>query len=68
VQVTENSLANLIREFATGPGEQGIENSLLQKLEHRQVDALIHEIDAQRGKRITVEQAGILARLVHALK
>ncbi|WP_063795554.1 discoidin domain-containing protein [Paenibacillus sp. Soil750] len=68
VQVTENSLANLIREFVTGPGEQGIENSFLKKLEQRQNDALIHEIDAQKGKRITVEQAGILVRLVQALK
>lgn len=68
VQVTENSLANLIREFVTGPGEQGIENSLLKKLEYQQIDALIHEIDAQTGKRITMEQADILVRLVRALQ
>ncbi|MBD0378761.1 family 10 glycosylhydrolase [Paenibacillus sp. WST5] len=68
VQVTENSIASLIGEFVTGPGEQGIENSLLKKLEHRQTDALIHEINAQTGNRITAEQAGILIKWIQALQ
>jgi uncharacterized lipoprotein YddW (UPF0748 family)/fibronectin type 3 domain-containing protein len=67
VQVTVNSLANVTREFVTGPGEGGIENSLVKKLEHGEIGAFVNEVKAQTGKRITAEQADILIRLAKSL-
>jgi uncharacterized lipoprotein YddW (UPF0748 family) len=63
-----DSLAVLTDHFIAGPGKEGITNSLLKKLEHKQLDAYIKEVSAQNGKRLTVEQANALIRFAEALK
>ncbi|MNR20830.1 hypothetical protein D3C85_1376950 [compost metagenome] len=47
---------------------KGIENSLLQKLEHNQLDAFIHEVEAQSGKHITAAAAQIMLMVASDLQ
>lgn len=68
VQVTADSLASLTSQYVTGPGAQGIVNSLLEKLEHGDIQAYIHEVSAQKGKKIPSEQADLLMKLAAALQ
>ena len=59
---TQESVIGLIRKFAE-MGEinsAGVANSLLVKAQHGQYAALLHEIDAQSGKHISVRAADLL--------
>ncbi|WP_274364984.1 family 10 glycosylhydrolase [Paenibacillus thermotolerans] len=68
VIVTEEGYASLIREFVTGDGEQGVEDSLLKKLEKRQITPLIQELEALAGKKLISEHAAVLIRLAERLQ
>jgi hypothetical protein len=60
VKATSASLCTLTRLFVTGPGEQGIENSLCGKLEKGNYAPYINEVQAQSGKAISASNANIL--------
>ncbi len=60
VKATSASLCTLTRLFVTGPGEQGIENSLCGKLEKGNYAPYINEVQAQSGKSISTANANIL--------
>ncbi|MDQ0875780.1 uncharacterized lipoprotein YddW (UPF0748 family)/fibronectin type 3 domain-containing protein [Paenibacillus sp. V4I3] len=68
VQTTISSVANVTRTFVTGPGAVGVTNSLVKKLEHGNYDAFINEVQAQTGKRLTMQQADVLIRLAASLQ
>ncbi|MCR8642533.1 family 10 glycosylhydrolase [Paenibacillus sp. N1-5-1-14] len=68
IQVTNKSLVNLTERSVTGPGKQGIINSLLKKLEKGNYKAYINEVSAQKGKKIEAKQADLLIRLAQALQ
>ncbi|KQX68173.1 family 10 glycosylhydrolase [Paenibacillus sp. Root444D2] len=68
VQTTVSSLANVTRAFVTGPGADGVTNSLVKKLEHGNYDAFINEVQAQTGKSLTNHQADVLIRLAASLQ
>ncbi len=67
VVVTMEGLSELTKRFVTGPGEQGIENALLNKLEEGRFDVYISQISAQRGKQITEPDADLLIRFASIL-
>ncbi len=60
VRATAASLCTLTRLFVTGPGEEGVENSLCGKLEKGNYGPYINEVQAQSGKKITASNANIL--------
>ncbi len=78
VQVTYDSLGNLVRRFVT---QQGIVNSMLAKLDNAQkaeakgnanaragmIGAFVNEVQAQTGKAVSAENAAILIALAKAL-
>jgi hypothetical protein len=68
VSVTSASLSRLTSRFVTKPG---VAHSLNVKLAHAArpgaLAAYVHEVRAQAGKSLSVEQAGILTRLARAL-
>ncbi|TXK71719.1 OmpL47-type beta-barrel domain-containing protein [Paenibacillus sp. N3.4] len=68
VKVTVDSLIELLNKWITGNGAQGIVNSLENKLRHGQFDAFINEVNARKGKKIPVEAANVLLKLVVKLK
>lgn len=55
------NLVNLFRE-KSWIDNAGIANSLIGKLEHGQVEAFLHQVEAQSGKHITAEAAAYLLR------
>ncbi|MFK7695001.1 OmpL47-type beta-barrel domain-containing protein [Paenibacillus sp. HJGM_3] len=68
VSATQMSLINLIRQWVTGPGAEGVQNSLITKLTHGQLDAFQNEVLAQKGKHLVEEYADALITWVKALK
>ena len=62
--VTVESLSELVRRFVES---DGIENALLAKLREGSYDAFANQVEAQRGKAVTSEQADLLIRLVGRL-
>ncbi|WP_442601312.1 family 10 glycosylhydrolase [Paenibacillus sp. KN14-4R] len=68
IEVNSRILAKLTDQFVTGPGKQGIVNSLQKKLLRGQYEAYMNEVSAQKGKKISDEKADILIRLASALQ
>lgn len=68
VMVTLDSLIKLTKDWITGPGSQGIANSLVQKLQHGQYGAFANEVQAQKGKKISEEDAVLLIKFVQELQ
>jgi len=64
ITVTVNSVCALVQSLAKNAGEA---NSLCVKLQHGQIDAFGHEVDAQAGKAFTADQAALLKRLAAQL-
>jgi hypothetical protein len=64
IAIDLETLKGLVTAFTTeGSIEQaGISNSLLQKLEHGQLQAFINQVEAQRGKHIAETAADYLLR------
>ena len=70
VTVSVDDLVALVNAWVTGPGANGVKNSLVVKLTRPggpQVGAFVNEVEAQSGKRLTAEQAAILIMLAEAL-
>lgn len=57
VKVTLQSLINLIQQWITGPGADGLVNSLLTKLMLGQHEAFNNEVLAHKGVKLGKEQA-----------
>jgi predicted extracellular nuclease len=64
VTVTVDSLCATVTAWAKNAGEA---NSLCVKLQHGQIEAFGHEVDAQTEKAFTSEQAALLKRLAARL-
>ena len=64
VTVTVDSLCATVQGWAKNAGEA---NSLCVKLQHGQIEAFGHEVDAQTGKAFTADQAALLKRLAARL-
>ena len=62
--VTVESLSDLVRRFVES---DGIENAMLAKLREGSYSAFANQVDAQRGKALTPDQADLLIRLVGRL-
>ncbi|RIX59510.1 hypothetical protein D3P08_05030 [Paenibacillus nanensis] len=64
-----NALKGLVASFRqiSWIDNDGIANSLLQKLEHGQLEAFIRHVEAQSGKHIDAEAAGYLLRDAQAI-
>lgn len=60
VIATPASLCTLTKQFVSGPGEKGIENSMCTKLEKGSYAAYINEVEAQSGKSISAAHAALL--------
>jgi predicted extracellular nuclease len=60
ISVTVDSVCALVQTLAKNDGQA---TSLCAKLQHGQIDAFGHEVDAQTGKAFTAEQAALLKRL-----
>ncbi|MFB6366027.1 hypothetical protein ACFCP7_18490 [Paenibacillus elgii] len=58
----------MTRQLVTGPGSHGTVNSLIKKLENKQIHAYIHEVSALRGQKIPAELGDLLIHLAQALK
>ncbi|TJY42563.1 hypothetical protein E5161_06825 [Cohnella pontilimi] len=67
VEATRDSLSVLTERFVQESGGEGIVNSLLKKLEHKNYEAYIHELEALAGKKLTEEHAAVLIRFAKAL-
>ncbi len=67
IQASTDNLAQLVDDFVTGPGANGIKNALKQKLAHGQFGAFINQVEAQSGKSIAKERADVLIRLAKSL-
>ncbi|MDF2658441.1 MAG: bacterial Ig-like protein [Paenibacillus sp.] len=67
VKVTLQSLINLIRQWITGPGADGLVNSLLTKLMLGQHEAFNNEVLAQKGVKLREEHADRLMLWVKAM-
>jgi hypothetical protein len=68
--LTYEGLAQLTEKFVLEtiePGDQGILNSLLKKLEKADKDSYIQELSAQSGKHIMADRAAILIQLAQTL-
>ncbi|WP_174551303.1 hypothetical protein [Paenibacillus tianmuensis] len=57
----------MTRQLVTGPGGHGVVNSLVKKLEHKQIHAYIHEVSALRGQKIPAELGDLLIRQAQTL-
>jgi hypothetical protein len=64
IAVTADSVCALVESMAKNAGQA---NSLCVKLQHGQIEAFGHEVDAQTGKAFTAEQAALLERLAAQL-
>ncbi len=64
VTVTMESLCATVEDWAKNAGEA---NSLCVKLQHGQIEAFGHEVEAQTGKSFTTDQAALLKRLAARL-
>jgi hypothetical protein len=64
ISVSVDSLCATIRGWAKNAGQA---NSLCVKLQHGQIEAFAHEVDAQTGKAFTSDQAALLKRLAARL-
>jgi hypothetical protein len=62
--VTVDSLCATVQSWAKNEGQA---NSLCVKLQHGQIEAFGHEVDAQTGKAFTTDQAALLKRLAARL-
>ncbi|WP_309120611.1 family 10 glycosylhydrolase [Paenibacillus sp.] len=60
-------LARLIETYVSGPGEEGIQNSLIKKAEPGNLEAFANEVRALTGKRLTEEQAAMLLAVAELL-
>ena len=60
-------LVRLIEGYVAGEGEQGIENSLIQKAVKGNFGAFENEVAAQTGNRLTAEQAAMLLAVAKLL-
>jgi hypothetical protein len=70
ITLTYEGLAQLTEKFlleTNEPGDHGILNSLLKKLEQADKDSYIHELSAQSGKDIMADRAAILIQLAQLL-
>jgi Endonuclease/Exonuclease/phosphatase family/PKD domain len=64
ISVTVDSVCALVQSLAKNSGQA---TSLCAKLQHGQIEAFGHEVDAQTGKAFTAEQAALLERLAAQL-
>jgi hypothetical protein len=60
VRATPASLCTMTRQFVSGPGELGVENSLCGKLDRGDYAPYINEVQAQSGKKISAANAALL--------
>lgn len=71
VVVGVDDLITLVEAWVTGPGANGVRNSLIAKLTAGRnapnVKAFVKEVQAQSGHRLTAEQAATLVALARAL-
>ena len=69
VTVSADDIQALLDAWVTGPGAEGVKNSLMAKLKGKKasVNAFINEVRAQSGKKIPEEQAAILIALAQGL-
>jgi hypothetical protein len=67
IRVTREAVSSLIRGWVSGPGEFGLIQSMNGKLEKKQYDALIQEVRALRGNKLTEAHADLLIRFIQAL-
>lgn len=67
VSVTTESLISLVEQWVTGPGSNGIINSLTKKLEENNIEPFIHEVKAQKGNKIPADKADHLIQLAEQL-
>lgn len=66
VEITLESLFKLLRQWITGPGSEGILNSFWHKLLNGNMNALKHEVLAQKGKKLPEDQADWLIAWIEA--
>ena len=69
VVVTVQDLDNLAAAWVSGPGANGVVNSLHAKLKGSSpnVQAFINEVQAQSGKKIPADKAAVLIALAQAM-
>ncbi|WJH32845.1 hypothetical protein N6H14_21590 [Paenibacillus sp. CC-CFT747] len=67
IQASVPSMIRLLKQWAGEGLNAGVANSLMGKLEHGQTDAFLHEVSAQKGKKLSDEQAEALAAMALAL-
>jgi hypothetical protein len=64
VVATVASLCELTEQYV---GHHGVAHSLCVKLEHGNIEPYVHEVNAQRGKRLTDAEADLLILLARSL-